>query len=288
MNDIFVIVTQIIMLATPIMITAVGACFTETTGVTNLGLEGMMLFGAFSAAAVSLTTGNPYVGILAGAATGMVLALIHAFISITLKGNQIVSGVAINLFSAAATSYLIKVLFGKAGTTDPGPIIENQYKWIIVGVIYLIALASNIILYKTVFGLRMRAVGEYPLAADTVGVNVYKIRYAGVLISGLFAGIGGAFLSTVMLTSFSNGMSAGRGFMALAAMIFGKWKPWGAMLASFLFAGGTVLATNLKIMWPTFPQQFLEMIPYVLTLLALVGFVGKAKAPASSGTPYEK
>ncbi|MCP1226654.1 ABC transporter permease, partial [Sebaldella sp. S0638] len=121
-----------------------------------------------------------------------------------------------------------------------------------------------------------------------VGINVYLIRYTGVVMSGLYAGLGGAYMTTVMLPSFSNNMSAGRGFMAMAAMIFGKWKPWGAMLASFLFAFGSVLEVQLKIHYPNFPQQFLAMIPYVLTLLALVGFVGKAKAPASSGQPYEK
>ena len=280
------ILGQILLIAPPILITAVGACFTEITGVTNLGLEGMMLSGAFAGATVSYYTGNPYYGLAAGIIAGGLVSLIHAFISINLRGNQIVSGVAINLLAVAVTSYLIKVLFGVAGATMAAPHQANTLLVLIF--IYSLAIFSNFIMYGTVLGLRMRAVGEHPLASDTVGISVYKIRYIGVMISGMFAGLGGAYMTTVMLPSFSNNMSAGRGFMALAAMIFGKWKPWGAMLASFLFAFGSVLEVQLKIHYPNFPQQFLAMIPYVLTLLALVGFVGKAKAPASSGQPYEK
>ena len=283
MGDILV---QILLIAPPILITAVGACFTEITGVTNLGLEGMMLSGAFAGATVSYYTGNPYLGLAAGVITGCLVSLIHAFISINLRGNQIVSGVAINLLAVAVTSYLIKVLFGVAGATMAAPHQANTI--LVLVLIYSLAIFSNFIMYGTVLGLRMRAVGEHPLAADTVGINVYKIRYIGVMISGMFAGLGGAYMTTVMLPSFSNNMSAGRGFMALAAMIFGKWKPWGAMLASFLFAFGSVLEVQLKINYPSFPQQFLAMIPYILTLLALVGFVGKAKAPSSSGQAYEK
>ncbi len=280
------ILGQILLIAPPILITAVGACFTEITGVTNLGLEGMMLSGAFAGATISYYTGNPYLGLAAGVITGGLVSLIHAFISINLRGNQIVSGVAINLLAVAVTSYLIKVLFQVAGATKPAPHQANTM--FVLVLIYSLAIFSNFIMYNTVLGLRMRAVGEHPLAADTVGISVYKIRYIGVIISGMFAGLGGAYMTTVMLPSFSNNMSAGRGFMALAAMIFGKWKPWGAMLASFLFAFGSVLEVQLKISYPAFPQQFLAMIPYILTLFALVGFVGKAKAPSSSGQAYEK
>ena len=280
------ILGQILMLAPPILITAVGACFTEITGVTNLGLEGMMLCGAFAGATVSYYTGTPYMGLAAGILAGGIISMVHAFISINLRGNQIVSGVAINLLAVALTSYLIKVLFKVAGSTPAAP--RQASLMFVLILIYGLAIISNYIMYGTVLGLRMRAVGEHPLAADTVGINVYLIRYTGVIMSGLYAGLGGAYMTTVMLPSFSNNMSAGRGFMAMAAMIFGKWKPWGAMLASFLFAFGSVLEVQLKIHYPNFPQQFLAMIPYVLTLLALVGFVGKAKAPASSGQPYEK
>lgn len=177
-------------------------------------------------------------------------------------------------------------MFGAAGST---PSAQNAAdKYIVLTVIYILAILTYFVVYKTVFGLRLRAVGEHPLAADTVGINVYKYRYYGVILSGMFAGLGGAYMSTVVLQQFINNMSAGRGFMALAAMIFGKWNPLGAIIASLLFAFGQAFsdyakATNLPV-----PQQFLQMIPYVMTLLVLVGFVGKARAPKASGKPYEK
>lgn len=286
MGVILSLLQQTIIVAPPVLITAVGACLSELSGVTNIGLEGMMLIGAFFAAVVNIYTGNPYIGILAGMAVGALTSLIHAVISITLKGDQIISGVAINLFAVAITSYLIKVIFNATGST---PVAEHAANTTVVLVaVYGLAILTYFVVYKTVFGLRLRSVGEHPLAADTVGINVYKYRYIGVILSGVYAGLGGAYLSTVVLQQFTNNMTAGRGFMALAAMIFGKWNPLGAILASLLFAFGQAFADLAKTLGLGIPQQFLTAIPYILTLVALIGFVGKAVAPKASGKPYEK
>lgn len=286
MEIILFLLIQTLIIAPPILITATGACVSELSGVTNIGLEGMMLIGAFAATVISISTGNPYLGILIAGLIGGLVSLLHAFISITLKGNQIISGVAINLFALAITSYLIKTIYGQAGST---PRMENlANRNLILIVIYVLAFLTYLFINKTVLGLRIRAVGEHPLAADTVGISVYKIRYFSVILSGVFAGIGGAYLSVVNLGIFTNNMSAGRGFMAMAAMIFGNWNPLGAIFASLLFAFGDAFATYIKTVNSSIPQNFLTMIPYVLTLIALVGLIGKSRAPKASGRPYEK
>ena len=286
LKQIFNLLQQTIIIAPPILITAVGACISEKSGVINIGLEGIMLSSAFATAVVNIATGNPYLGISFGVIVGVLISLIHAVISINLKGNQIISGVAINLFAAAITSYSIKAIYKTAGSTPLAKSLANRPLMIIV--IYAVAIAMYFFLYKTVLGLRIRSVGEHPLAADTVGISVYKTRYIAVLISGALGGLGGAYLTAVLLPSFSNNMSAGRGYIAMAAMIFGKWNPLGAILASLLFAFGQAFADISKTIGLPISQQFLTMIPYVLTLLALVGFVGKSKAPKASGLPYEK
>lgn len=286
MEAIKILIMQTLVLAPPILITAVGACYSELSGVVNIGLEGMMLSGAFSAAVINYYTGNPYLGILCGILTGGLMALIHAVISIHLKGDQIVSGVAINLFAVATTQFGIKVLFHSAGSTPQAATTANRIAVLIF--IYALGVISYYVIYKTVFGLRIRTVGEHPLAADTVGINVYKYRYYGVIISGLFAGLGGSYLSTVVLQNFVQNMSAGRGFMALAALIFGKWNPKGAMIASILFAFGLAFADFAKASAIPVPQQFISMIPYILTILVLVFFIGKARPPKADGKPYEK
>lgn len=283
---ILTLIKQTIILAPPVLITAVGACLCELSGVVNIGLEGMMLSGAFAAAVTNIYTGNPYLGILAGIIVGGLVSLIHAVISIHLKGNQIVSGVAINLFAVSTTSFLIKTLFKAAGSSPSAQSAANKV-YVLIG-IYTLAILTYYIVYKTVFGLRIRTVGEHPLAADTVGINVYKYRYYGVILSGMFAGLGGSYMSVVVLQQFINNMSAGRGYMALAAMIFGKWNPLGAILASLLFAFGQAFSDYAKASLLPIPQQFLATIPYLLTLVFLVIFVGKARAPKAGGKPYEK
>lgn len=277
---------QTITVAPPVLITAVGACLSELSGVTNIGLEGIMLSGAFAAAVVNYFTGNPYLAILSGMVVGLLISLIHAVISIHLKGDQIISGVAINLFAVATTSYLIKTIFKVSGSTPAASVHPN--KALVVLFIYVLALLTYYVVYHTVLGLRIRAVGEHPLAADTVGISVYKYRYIGVLASGVFGGLGGAYMTTVILASFTNNMSAGRGFMAMAAMIFGRWNPLGAILASLLFAFGQALSDYTKASGGSIPQEFLAMIPYLLTIVALVAFGRKSRAPKASGKPYEK
>jgi simple sugar transport system permease protein len=275
--------------AAPILITAIGGMFSEITGVVNIGLEGMMLMGAFTAAVGSYYTGNPYIGILSGMFAGGLMALIHAVLSIKYKGDQTVSGVAINLFAAGFTVFMLRVLFNQAGNTPPVPKAPAVMGIsVIVILIYIIALCSHFFLYKTVTGLRMRAVGEHPLAADTVGINVLKIRYFGVIMSGMFAGLGGAYLSIGALSQFTKGMSAGRGFIALAALVFGKWSPKGVICASLLFGFADALQTLIQQYVKIIPPQFIQMIPYLLTIGALAGVVGKAVAPAASGKAYDK
>ena len=281
--------------AAPILITAIGGMFAEVTGVVNIGLEGMMLMGAFTAAVGSYFTGSPLVGILAGMFAGGFMALIHAVLSIKYKGNQTVSGVAINLFASGFTIFMLRVLFNQSGNSPaikiavPNihiPLMGNLP--VIVILIYALAIWANYFLYNTVTGLRMRAVGEHPLAADTVGINVYSVRYFGVIMSGMFAGLGGAYLSIGALNQFTKEMSAGRGFIALAALVFGKWKPKGVIMASLLFGFADAIQVLIQQYVKSIPPQFIQMIPYILTILALTGVVGKAVAPKASGIPYEK
>ncbi|MGL5988957.1 ABC transporter permease [Cetobacterium sp.] len=288
-NIIFSLILATIRQAAPILITAIGGMFSEVCGVVNIGLEGMMLIGAFSSAVVSYYTGSWVLGIFAGAISGGLVALIHAIISIKYRGNQTVSGVAINLFASGFTIFMLRVLFEQASNSPSATRIPLLFNFsLLTYIIYGLAIGSGYFLYKTVTGLRMRAVGEYPLAADTVGISVANVRYLGVVLSGVFAGLGGTYLSIGSLSQFSKEMSAGRGFIALAALVFGKWKPKGVLFASLLFgfadAGQTVIQQYVTFI----PPQFIQMIPYLLTLLALAGVVGKAVAPSASGKPYDK
>lgn len=289
MSIIISLILATIRQAAPILITAIGGMFSEVTGVVNIGLEGMMLMGAFTAAVGSYYTGNPYLGILSGMLAGGLMALIHGVLSIKYKGDQTVSGVAINLFASGFTVFMLRVLFNQAGNTPAvpkAPAIAGMS--VIVILIYILAIASHFFLYRTVTGLRMRTVGEHPLAADTVGINVYKIRYFGVIMSGMFAGLGGAYLSLGALSQFTKDMSAGRGFIALAALVFGKWTPKGVIFASLLFGFADALQTLMQQYVRIIPPQFIQMFPYILTIGALAGVIGKAVAPAASGKAYDK
>ncbi len=299
---------QMIVAATPLIYTSIGGIYSERTGVVNIGLEGMMLSGAFFAVLGSYLTGNPWIGVLFAAGIGAVLGVIHAFLSVTLRADQIISGTAINIFSGGLTGYLLIVIFHTHGSTrnpvaklpyisfhaieklPAGKIISevffNQTPLVYLSI--LLVILTWILLYKTPLGLHMRAVGENPEAADNMGINVYAVRYFGVIISGILAGIAGAQLSIGVLSQFVQGMSSGRGFIALAAMIFGKWKPWGAFWASLLFGFGEALASNLQGTSLAIPNQFFLMIPFILTMVVLAGFVGRSTPPAADGKPYEK
>lgn len=289
-------------MATPLIFTAVGGIFSERSGVVNIGLEGMMLTGAFTAVAVSHATGSPWLGVLGAMLAGALMGFIHGIASIKYRANQVVSGTAINIFAGGLTVYLQRLVFNMAGVSPAVPRIGDveiplisKIPWIgqIIGkqnpLVYLALLTvviAHIVLFKTVWGLRLRSVGEHPRAADSVGIHVYRIRYVAVTLSGALAGAGGAYLSVAHLSRFVEGMTAGRGFIALAAMIFGKWNPLGALGASLFF--GYADALQMRLQEIGIPTQFVQMLPYILTMIALAGFIGRAVAPKASGEPYVK
>ncbi len=290
-----------IRLTVPILITAIGAIYTERSGVVNIGLEGMMQMGAFFGAAGAFFWG-PYVGILTGILAGMFLALIHAFVSINFRVNQIVSGTAINILAYGVIRFSSISIF-KMATTSPHveslPSITipglTNVSWLkpivtdvspLVFVAFLLIPLTSWVLNRTVFGLRLRSCGEKPVAAETLGVNVYAMMYSGVLISGGLAGLSGAYLSIEHTAMYVEGMTQGLGFIALAAMIFGNWFPLGAMWASLLF--GFAEALSLRVVTQAIPYQFIKMLPYVLTIVVLAVSVHRSKMPAADGVPYER
>lgn len=287
--------------------------FSERSGVVNIGLEGLMVIGAFVAIVFNLTFADqfgdatPWLSILAALAAGALLSVLHAVASITFRADQVVSGVAINFLAIGLALFLVKLFYDK-GQTDRitesfnkidipvlsdipviGPLFfSNGY--ITTYIAIFTAFAVWFVMYKTPFGLRLRAVGEHPMAADTMGINVTKMRYIGVILSGAFAGVGGAVYATIIARDFSHATISGQGFMALAALIFGKWHPLGAMGAAIFFGlaqGLSVIGGQLPLL-EDIPTMYLLITPYVLTILALTGFIGRADAPKALGTPYEK
>ncbi|NLM44216.1 MAG: ABC transporter permease [Clostridiales bacterium] len=288
-NIITILFGSTIRSATPLMFTALGGTFSERSGVVNIGLEGMMTIGAFSAVLVSYFTGSPFLGLLGAIVSGAFFGWLLAFLSIHFKANQVVVGTAINILAASLTTFLLVEIWGKPGQTDNvnyftpwGPFNMFTYlAFILVGVSYFV-------LYKTPFGLRIRAVGEHPRAADTLGVNVYKVRYICVILSGILGAIGGAALSIGSISLFKEGMIAGKGFIALAAVIFGKWHPVGAALACLFFGLADAIQTVSMSLGLDLPKEFLFALPYILTMMAVSGLVGKSVAPAADGVPYEK
>lgn len=280
-------VLQTLRITIPYLLPSIGAVYSEKGGVVNIALEGILLGGAFAAAAVTYFSGNVILGIAAGAAAGVLISLIHSIVTVTFKANQIVSGIALNIFAFGLTKFLCKLLFGSSSNSERIPGLETlnlPFNPILLLSVILLGL-SWLVIYKTRFGLRLRASGENPEAADSLGINVSKIRYIGVLISGAFAGLGGAWLA-IDQHSFTDGMSAGRGYIALAAMIIGKWNPLGAAAACLLF--GLAESFTLQFQDSGIPTQFIQMLPYVLTIIVLAGFIGKANPPAADGTPFEK
>ncbi|WP_315120973.1 ABC transporter permease [uncultured Clostridium sp.] len=289
--------------ATPLIFAALGGVFSEKSGVVNIALEGIMTTGAFFAVLGSELTGNPWIGVLFAIVAGMIMSLIHAYLSINLKADQVVSGVGINVFSAALTSYLIVKFFKTNSQTNVvksipypsqamgkipviGPILA-ELNWFVF-IAFILVFVSHYVLYKTPLGLRIRSVGEHPKAADTLGINVYKIRYLCVLLSGVLGALGGATLSIGVMNLYRENMVSGRGYIALAAMIFGNWKPINAMWASMLFAFAEIFQLFAKGFGWAIPGEFYFAFPYILTMFILAGFVGKTQAPAADGVPYDK
>jgi ABC-type uncharacterized transport system permease subunit len=282
-----VIFLQVLRLAVPYVLTSVGATFSERGGVVNLALEGMMLVGAFGAAFGQYKTGSAMMGIFLALLFGLGVALLFAFVTVTLKADQIVAGIAINILVMGATRFGLSLLFGSSMNSDriagievPSLLLDPLFLAAVVSVI-----VGHLVMFKTPYGLRLRATGESAETADSAGINVDRMRYSGVLVSGALAALGGAFLVFQQHT-FTDNMSAGRGYIALAAMIIGKWNPAGAALASLLFATTESLEIWLQTGW--IPSQLVQSLPYVITLVVLAGFVGRASAPRDAGTPFEK
>lgn len=308
-----IIIPSAIFFSAPLIYTALGGVFCERAGVVNIGLEGLMVIGAFSAIVFNLSFSRilgdftPWVAIIVAMIVSGLFSLLHAVASISLRADQVVSGVAINFLGLGLSMFLVKLWYGK-GQTDQ---IREEFNKIDIPILsdipilgrllfsngyypaylaFIIAIVAWYIVFKTPFGLRLRSVGEHPMAADTMGINVAKMRYIAVVISGALAGIGGAVFAQVISRIFTHTTISGQGFIALAAMIFGKWHPIGAMGAALFFG----FAQSLSIVGQTIPflkgipSVYFYITPYVLTILALTGFIGRAEAPKASGTPYIK
>jgi simple sugar transport system permease protein len=282
-----IIIPATIRSATPLMFAALGGNFSERSGVVNIGLDGIMTVGAFSAVYFSYTTGSPWMGLLGAMFGGGIFGLLLAYLSIRFKANQVIVGTAINILAGSLTTFLLVAVWGRPGQTNSVNAFANWGPFnIFTYLAFALVAVSYYVMFKTPFGLRLRAVGEHPKAADTLGVNVQLTRYLCVILSGVLGGIGGASLSIGSLNLFKEGMVAGRGFIALAALIFGKWNPLGAAGACLFFGFAVALETvsnNLPI-----PREFIFAMPYILTMFAVSGFIGKAVGPAASGIPYEK
>jgi general nucleoside transport system permease protein len=294
--------------ATPLTFAAIGGMFSERSGVVNIGLEGMMLMGAFFGILGADKLNSWPLGLLAAVVAGALTALIHAFVSISLRADQIVSGTAINFLALGVTGYFFIDVYGSQGTPGEGiprvpevnldffgsiPLVgtflEDVFGHLnlMIWLSFLLLVVSYIVMFKSPIGLRIRSVGEHPRAADTVGISVYATRYACVTVSGMLAALGGAYLSIGFLGSFNENMTAGRGFIALAALIFGNWRPFGAFGAALLFGFSSALAQRLPE-YSTSGAVLFQALPYALTLIAVAGVIGRSIPPAAIGRPYVK
>jgi simple sugar transport system permease protein len=284
--------------STPLVLGALCGLLNERSGVINIGIEGMMLLSAFMAYMFNVWTGNLLFSILGGVLTGAIMGLLLAFMSVTLKLDQIIGGTVINIVALGLTGYFYQTGLTTAGKLRPfplgpladipliGPVLFDNPPITYAAIVLVFVV--QFVLFRTRWGLRTRAVGEHPRAADTVGVNVYFMRYANVILGGAIAGLAGAFLTLEAVGSFERNMTNGRGFIALAVMLFGKYNPIGAWGAALFFGFTTAMQTQLQFMGIDVPHQFIGMIPYVMTILVLAGFVGRTRVPAADGVPYEK
>lgn len=290
-------------IAIPIAFAALGAAFCERAGIVNIGLEGMMLAGAFAGALGSYMTGNAYVGLLFAIIAGGIFGLIHAVLTIQLKTDHIISGLGINLLSLGLTTVLLQVVWDNRGKSDMvqglgtisipglsnipiiGPLLFQEVSILFYALIVFV-IVGWIIMYKTVFGLRVRVIGENPQVADTLGVNVYRTQYICVIACGMLAGIGGAYLSIGEINMFGRDMVAGRGYIALAATIFGGWNPLGILGSSAFFGFATSMQIRLQNI--EIPVQFVQMLPYVVTILVLIFFRKRSRGPAAAGKHFRR
>jgi len=311
------ILDSTVRLATPLLLACLAGLFSERGGIFDIGLEGKMLAAAFLSAAVAAATGNVWLGMFAGIGVSVLLALLHGLASITFRGDQLISGVAINFLAAGLTVVVGQSWFALGGRTPAltgggrfnplewplaetladVPIAGPLYSELISGHTFIVYIAlaavplSWFVLFRTRFGLRLRAVGENPGAVDTAGISVVKLRYSAVLICGLLCGLAGAYLATGLAAGFVKDMTAGRGFVALAALIFAKWRPWHALGACMLFGLLEAIGNryqSIDVGGFVVPVQFMQALPYILTVVILAGFIGKAIPPRAGGEPYVK
>lgn len=306
-TNVITMVSETLRLGTPIALGAMAGIWAERSGIVNIAIEGMMLTGAAFGFAAFILTGNAWLGVLSAVLLGGLIALIHAVLSIQFKTDQVISGTVINILAIGVTGYLRRQYIVTAGggrVTLPEieipllsqiPVLGSLFftgKPIFFAMLAIVVL-THLVLFYTRWGLRTRAVGENPKAADTVGINVYRVRYVDVILSGMIAGLGGAWFSLETVGNFDDGMTAGKGFIALAAVIFGKWMPFGAFGGAMLFGYTEALQTRLQILKvelfdSPIPVQFLQILPYVATMVVLAGLIGRAIGPAAAGKPYEK
>ena len=271
--------------ATPIIYAALGGVISERSGIINIGLEGMMVAGAFFAVIVSYATGSPALGLLAGIAAGAAFGYILALAATRFKVDQIVAGTGINLICTGGAAYGLVLLFNQPGASVQVNALGSSY-WILVVAAFVLAAALHVFLYRTPWGLRIRACGENPFAAASAGLDPLRLRMYAVIVSGALAGLGGAFLSIGELNLYSEGMTAGRGFIALAAVIFGRWTPLGATGAALAFGLFEALQFVVEGHIPWIPPSAMSALPYVAALIALAGITGKVRPPKSDGMPY--
>ncbi|MCV2871754.1 ABC transporter permease [Defluviimonas sp. WL0050] len=305
-------------LATPLLLACLAGLYSERSGIFDIGLEGKMLMAAMCTGAVAALTGSVWIGLLAGIAGSMIFALIHGIASITFRGNQLISGVALNFVASGITVLIAQSLFRQGGRTPPlsgparfnpielpfaealsgVPILGPFYAEVISGhgaLVYIALLCVPLtwwVLYRSRFGLRLRAVGENPASVDTAGISVVRLRYTAVIITGVLCGLAGAYMAAGLQTGFGKEMTAGRGYIALAALIFAKWRPWYALMATLLFGFFQALALRPDVIKGTLgfdvPVPALDALPYILTVIVLAGFVGRAIPPRAGGEPYVK
>ncbi len=309
-RDLGFLIGTTLMYSTPLIFTATGSVITERSGIINIGLEGMMYFGAFAGAAVTYFSGDPWVGFICAGLGGAFLALLHAVATVSFSAEQIVSGIAINFLGPGLALFLSRLFFDGATQTltvakkIPLPLdflfgegrlfassgfmdlVFNRFATVYLS--FGVVAAAWFFLYKTRLGMRLQAVGEHPEAADSLGISVFRIRYGAVITSGFLAGLGGAAMSIAVVSRFSNTLVSGHGFIALAAMIFGKWKPQGALLACLIFGGAKGLEIYLGSKGVPVPSSILATLPYILTIVILVGLVGRSRPPAAIGKIFDK